>query len=125
MFINYILGPNSGIVQHKSYYEENTRTVETKHHNTHTKKKKKLALKTITESASKLIYTSYIYFIDLTQAFDRVRLTDIVPLLKQRKIDPYILGLISELNTGTSTFIKTDSDMTNEIPIKKKIRGHG
>lgn len=63
-------------------------------------------------------------FVDLTQAFDRVRLTDVLNLLKKRKLGSniYIIAIIEQLNTGNSTYIKTGNKMTNKIPVAVGIR---
>lgn len=61
-------------------------------------------------------------FIDLTKAFDRVRLTDVLRILKSRKISPRIVTIIKELNSGNITFIKMENSLNKKILISNGIR---
>lgn len=57
-------------------------------------------LRQLAEKAIEFNKPAFMYFVDLTQAFDRVRLRDVIALLKKRHIDPNIIATIEELNTN-------------------------
>ena len=54
-------------------------------------------------------------FVDLTQAFDRVKLEDVVPLLQKREVQPRIITIINKLNTNNYTKIVDRLD--DKIPL--------
>ena len=62
--------------------------------------------------------TAYMCFVDLTKAFDRVRLADILKLLRSRNI----AHENREMNTNNSTFIRAENQLTKKIPIHTGIR---
>ena len=61
-------------------------------------------------------------FVDLTKAFDRVRLADILKLLRSRNIAHEIRAIIKEMNTNNSTFVRAENQLTKKIPIHTGIR---
>lgn len=79
-------------------------------------------LRQIVEKSIEYNKTAYMCFIDLTQAFDRVRLSDVLTLLRERKLDPGLLAVIKELNTGNSTFIRVENNLSKKVPVSTGIR---
>lgn len=65
---------------------------------------------------------AYTCFVDLTKAFDKVQLGDVIVELKRKGIHPKIIETIRQLNTGNHTTIKTKPLTTDQIEIKKGIR---
>ena len=61
-------------------------------------------------------------FVDLTQAFDRVKLEDVVPLLQKREVHPRIITIINKLNTNNYTSIKIADKLSDKIPLTTGIR---
>jgi hypothetical protein len=55
----------------------------------------------IAEKAIEFNHTAYLCFIDLTKAFDRVRLDDVAKCLREREVPEQIVRVIKELNTDT------------------------
>ena len=56
-------------------------------------------IRQITEKAIEFNKPAFMYFVDLTQAFDRVKLEDVVPLLQKREVYR-IITIINKLNTN-------------------------
>lgn len=65
-------------------------------------------LRQITKKAIEFNKAAFMCFIDLMKAFDGVRLVDILEILKKRKVNPRIITIIKELNSGNNTFIKME-----------------
>ena len=61
-------------------------------------------------------------FIDLTQAFDKVILTDIIKLLEERKVHQNIVSIIREINNGNHTLVKTKNGTTRKMTVNTAIR---
>ena len=57
-----------------------------------------------------------------TQAFDRVKLEDVVPLLQKREVHPRIITNINKLNTNNYTFIEIADKLSDKIPLTTGIR---
>lgn len=64
----------------------------------------------------------YLCFVDFTQAFDRVRLNDVLKTLRNNHVNENIITIIKELNTNTKTKINIRGNLTEEIPIMTGIR---
>lgn len=62
----------------------------------------------------------FICFVDLKQAFDRVRLQDIVKISQNSGINNRYIRIIQELNKDTR--IKTEIGLTEKVPIIAGIR---
>lgn len=62
----------------------------------------------------------YLYFVDLTIALYRARLSDITDILKQNNIPQGIIRIVQAGNLGTSTRIKTEVGFTSEIRTTKR-----
>lgn len=56
-------------------------------------------------------------FVDLAQAFDRVKLDDVVPLLQKRHIHPCIITIIVKVNTHNYTSIRVANRVSEKIPV--------
>ena len=61
-------------------------------------------------------------FIDLTKAFDRVRIDDIVHLLYKRDIPINIIQTIEDIYHGTTIQARINGNLTGDIPIHSGIR---
>lgn len=61
-------------------------------------------------------------FVDLTKAFDRIKLTDVATLLTKHNISINTISLINELNCKTYTKVRVPDDLTNSISISTGIR---
>lgn len=79
-------------------------------------------LRQITEKSIEFNKTAFMCFIDLKQAFDKVRLRDVLRTLKKRNVDPTIIKIIKELNTGNTAVIKTNNTLSKTIPVLSGIR---
>jgi len=51
-----------------------------------------------------------------------MRLTDVLRLLRNRKLNPYIVTIIKELNTDNSTCIKARNNLTKTISVSIGIK---
>ena len=61
-------------------------------------------------------------FVDLTKAFDRVQLKDVIEILHKRNVSQNIIEVIRSLNTNNTTCIKVDSSISGIVPIVDAIR---
>ncbi|XP_014488820.1 PREDICTED: uncharacterized protein LOC106751991 [Dinoponera quadriceps] len=52
--------------------------------------------------------SAYLCFVDLTQAFDRIQLKDVLNVLRENRVDTKVIKLIKEMNTENTTKIRTD-----------------
>ena len=59
---------------------------------------------------------------DLTKAFDRVRLADVVDCLRDREVPEQIVSIIKELNTDMTARIKSNNQTSRCITIKNGVR---
>ncbi|GJQ77254.1 hypothetical protein Trydic_g20680 [Trypoxylus dichotomus] len=81
-----------------------------------------LVIRQVIEKAIKYNKSAYMWFIDLTKAFDRIQLEDFVNELKHRGIHPNIVEKIRQLNTGYTTVIKIRTTSTDEVSINTGVR---
>lgn len=102
---------STGIADEQQGFRRNRSTIDTV-----------FILRQKTEKAIEYNKAAFMCFIDLTKAFDRVRLTNVLRILKSRKISPRIVTIIKELNSGNSTFIKMENSLTKKILISNGIR---
>ena len=72
--------------------------------------------------AKKSIEYSKLWFIDLTDAFDRDILSNVLKLLKDRNLLPIQIEIIRKLNMENSTFIKANNKLFKKIPVSTGIR---
>jgi len=56
----------------------------------------------IAEKSTEFNNTAYFCFVDLTKAFDRVKLADVIQCLREREVPEQIVKVIKELNTDTT-----------------------
>jgi len=61
-------------------------------------------------------------FIDLSKAFDRMRLNDITTILRRGSIPEEIVTTIENLYTNTTTRILVNNNLTQQVPISTGIR---
>ena len=71
-------------------------------------------IRQITEKAIEFNKPAFMCFVDLTQAFDRVKLEDVVPLLQKREVHPRIITIINKLNTNNYTSIKIANKLSHK-----------
>lgn len=79
-------------------------------------------LRQITEKAIEHNKTAFMCFIDLTRAFDRVRFDDVLKLLRKRRSNPKTIEIIRKMNTGNSTYVKSNNTLSSQIPVSTGIR---
>lgn len=79
-------------------------------------------MKQIKEKSLEYNKPAYICFVDLSKAFDRVRLGDVLEILQKEKIPPYIIKIIHHLNTQNTTKVKHGVKTTEAIPTPGGIR---
>lgn len=79
-------------------------------------------IRQITEKAIEFDVPAYICLIDLTKAFDRVRLRDVIDILNEENMPQQIIELIRDINTRNKTKVKVDNELTGEIDITSGIR---
>lgn len=60
--------------------------------------------------------------IDLTKAFDKVRLNDVVDILEKEHVPRTIIDIIRQLNHNTSTHILVNKKLIEEIKTPTGIR---
>lgn len=71
----------------------------------------------IVEKAIEFNKPAYLCFVDLTKAFDRVRLQDVIKCLKERAVPSGAIKIIQELNSNNSTIIRSSSETSKPINI--------
>lgn len=79
-------------------------------------------IKQLKEKSIEFNTPAYVCFIDLTKAFDRVRLYDIVNILMAREAPDTIVRAIHNLNMNNRTRVKAGDTYTEEIPTPGGIR---
>ncbi|XP_056633386.1 uncharacterized protein LOC130442984 [Diorhabda sublineata] len=79
-------------------------------------------IKQIKEKATEYNMPAYICFIDLTKAFDRIRLGDILHILMENKAPANITKIIHQLNNNNVTKVKVGVQFTENIPSTGGIR---
>ena len=76
----------------------------------------------IVEKAIEFNKPAFLCFVDLTKAFDQVRLQDVLCILQKRNVDGKIIAAVQSLNTGNTTSIKVDSEVSKKLKISSGIR---
>ena len=71
----------------------------------------------IVEKAIEFNKPAYLCFVDLTKAFDRVRLQDLTNCLRERDVPSGAIKIIQELNSNNSTIIRTSTEKSKPISI--------
>lgn len=79
-------------------------------------------IKQLKEKAIEYNVPAYLCFVDLTKAFDKVRLTDVINLLKEKESPDNLVKVIHCLNTGNYTKIKAGDNYTKNIRTPGGIR---
>jgi hypothetical protein len=79
-------------------------------------------LRQLIEKALEFNTPLYVCFMDMTQAFDRVRLTDVITALKEKGAQSKIIRLITLLNTGNRTKIQLQKRTSRTIQTNTGIR---
>mgnify|MGYP000420915844 FL=1 len=79
-------------------------------------------LRQIVEKSIEYNKPAFLCFIDLTKAFDRVRIDDIVHLLYKRDIPINIIQTIEDIYHGTTIQARINGNLTGDIPIHSGIR---
>ena len=76
----------------------------------------------IAEKSIEFNHTAYMCFVDLTKAFDRVRLADVIECLREKEVPEQIVRVIKELNTDTIGRIWSNNETSRPIIIKNGVR---
>lgn len=77
----------------------------------------------IAEKAIEYNKPAFVCFVDLTKAFDRIRLADVLSILKKKKKVPReYIQLIKELNTDNTTKLRVNKKLTTSIKTSTGIR---
>ena len=79
-------------------------------------------IRQIIEKSIEFNNPAYLCFVDLTKAFDRVRLTDVTECLRDREVPEQMVRVIKELNTNTTARIKVNNQTSRCITIKNGVR---
>ena len=79
-------------------------------------------LRQIIEKSIEFNKPAFLCFVDLTQAFDRVQLKDVLKILQERRVSNNIIQVIKQLNTNNSTRIQSGTSTTEEVQISIGIR---
>lgn len=79
-------------------------------------------LRQLIEKAIEFNKPMFTCFVDLEKAFDRVRLNDVITLLKQNNVDKRHISVIRELNSNNKTRIKTSQGLTQGVEVAIGIR---
>lgn len=80
------------------------------------------AVRQIIEKSIEFDKLAFMCFVDLEKAFDLVRLSDIIKILKEKEVPEDIIGAIIAMNTCTSTHIMVNGSLTREVPVSTGIR---
>lgn len=79
-------------------------------------------LRQVVEKAIELDKPAYLCCIDLTQTFDRVRVNDVLKILREKGVQNNIVRINIQLNTDNSTRINVNNNLTKKIPVATGIR---
>ncbi|KAI4475403.1 hypothetical protein M0802_015162 [Mischocyttarus mexicanus] len=60
--------------------------------------------------------------VDYEKAFDNVKLTDVLKILRQRNVDSNILAIIKELNNDNACYIKANGNLSKSVQVADGIR---
>jgi len=63
----------------------------------------------VAEKCIEFNHTAFFCFVDLTKAFNRVKLADVIECLRERKVPEQIVKVIKELNTDTTARIRSSN----------------
>lgn len=79
-------------------------------------------LKQLIEKTIEFNKPLFLCFVDLKQAFDKMRLSDVLKNLKERDIDGRCIKVIAELNRNSNTRIKVKNTLTEVVSVIAGIR---
>lgn len=79
-------------------------------------------LRQIVEKSIEYAKPVFMCFVDLSKAFDMIRIRDVILTLQRRGIADNIIQIIKNLNTNNLTQIKTELGTTHKIPVADGIR---
>jgi len=79
-------------------------------------------IRQVVEKAIEFSKSAFMCFVDLTKAFDRVRLNDVTSIMREENIPEEVVKIIEELNTNTKTRIMINNTLTEEVPVSTGIR---
>jgi hypothetical protein len=79
-------------------------------------------LRQVKEKSLEYNKTAYIVFIDLTKAFDRIQLEDVINVLLEKPVPPSIAKVIRNINSNSSTRIRVNGELSAEIPTPTGVR---
>jgi hypothetical protein len=76
----------------------------------------------IAEKSIQFNHTAFFCFVDLTKAFDRLKLADVTECFREREVPEQIVNVIKELNTDTTARIRSNNQISRPIIIKNGVR---
>jgi len=76
----------------------------------------------IAEKAIEFGKLAFMCFVDLTKAFDRVRLSDVTNIQKEEDMPEKVIQVVEALNSNTTTQIRVNNSLTEKVPIATGIR---
>ena len=79
-------------------------------------------MRQLTEKAIEFDKPAFLCFVDLTKAFDRVILSDVVNVLKKRSVDDHVMATIIDSNHENTTTVKYVNEISSSIPTGLGIR---
>jgi endonuclease/exonuclease/phosphatase family metal-dependent hydrolase len=79
-------------------------------------------LRQVREKSLEYNTPAFLCFVDLTKAFDRVKLKDVIDILIEQNVPSQVIKLVQELNTDSSTKIRVNGELSNTIATSAGIR---
>ena len=101
---------HTGIVEEQQDFRRNRSTIDAV-----------FILRQIIEKAIEFNKPAFLCFVDLTKAFDRVQLKDVVALLQQLNVDDRIIAAVKHLNTNNTTCTRSNSGMSKILEVSSGI----
>jgi len=76
----------------------------------------------IVEKSYEFNHPVFMCFVDLTKAFDRVQLNDVLNILNDHNIPQNIIQIIRLLNENSTTKVRVGQELSNEVPTSDGVR---
>lgn len=76
----------------------------------------------IVEKSIEFAKPAFLCFVDLSKAFDNIRVSDVVNVLTERGAGRKLTNIIKDLNTNNKTKVKTPTHISETVPITDGIR---
>ena len=79
-------------------------------------------IRQVVEKAIEFNVPAILCFVDLKKAFDRVKLSDVIKILREKEISKRLINVIKDLYTDVKVKIQVGDQFTNEISCTGGIR---